>query len=144
MKMDSVVHDTKREQKPDSEQISLPLQVAEAAWDKKAMGLTILDMRGLVSYTDFFVICSGNTDRQVRAIVDAIQETLYVQGERPIGVEGRQEGRWVLMDYGDVVIHVFADPERDVYALESIWSDAPTVPIETPAGLERPSTYLAH
>ena len=113
--------------------------IADAALDKKALGLKVLDMRGLVAYTDFLVICSGTSDRHVLAISDSIESTLRPEKVRPLGIEGRPSGRWVLMDYGDVVTHVFVEPERDVYGLDNLWSDAPTLAIEVPSDLERPA-----
>ena len=115
--------------------------IADTALEKKALGLKVLDMRGLVAYTDFLVICSGTSDRHVLAISDSIESTLRPEKIRPLGVEGRPAGRWVLMDYGDVVTHVFVEPERDVYGLDNLWNDAPALAIEVPPDLERP-TYI--
>lgn len=120
---------------------ALARQVAEAAWDRKALGLRVFDIRGLVSYTDFLVICSGNTDRQVRAISDSIEQSLRDSGVRALGIEGRQANQWVLMDYGDVIIHIFTESERDVYGLDGLWNDAPGLELETPPELERPAYY---
>lgn len=120
---------------------ALAEEIAQAAWEKKALGLKVLDMRPLQLYTDFLVICSGNTERQVLAIADAIEQTLKEGGRRPLGFEGRRAGRWVVMDYGDVVVHVFVEPERDVYGLESMWNDVSALDIEAPEGLERPAYY---
>lgn len=119
----------------------LAREAAQAAWDKKALGLKILSMKGLVSYTDYLIICSGTSDRQVVAIANSVQEHLRELGARPLGIEGRELGHWVLMDYGDLVIHVFTEAERDVYGLDGLWTDAPRLPIEAPPDLERPSYY---
>ena len=124
-----------------SELEALVRQVADAAWDRKALGLRVLDIRGLVSYTDFLVICSGNSDRQVGAISDSIEQSLRESGIRALGIEGRQGNRWVLMDYGDVIIHLFTEAERDVYGLDSLWNDAPGLDVEAPPDLERPTYY---
>ncbi|GMV44134.1 MAG: ribosomal silencing factor RsfS [Myxococcales bacterium] len=111
----------------------LALRIAAAAWDKKAFQLKILDVRKLVDYADYFVICSGASDRQVNAIADSIEGTLIRDGRvKPLGVEGRSEGHWVLLDYADVVVHVFYQPVRDYYELERLWSDAEEVPVEEP------------
>jgi ribosome-associated protein len=123
---------------PDYE-TELATAIADAAWDRKALGLKVLDMRGLVSYTDYLVLCSGSSDRHVLAIADSIESTLRPTKIRPLGVEGREDGKWVLMDYGDVVVHIFHDPERDVYGLDSLWNDAPKLGLKAPPGLERPA-----
>ncbi len=120
---------------------ALVRQAADAAWDRKALGLRALDIRGLVSYTDFLVICSGNTDRHVGAISESIEQSLRESGRRALGIEGRQGNRWVLMDYGDVIIHIFTEAERDVYGLDGLWNDAPELELEAPPDLERPSYY---
>lgn len=98
---------------------------ARAALDHKAVDLVILEVKKLSSFTDYFVICSGNSDRQVQAIAGHIEEKLKEGNVRPLSVEGKREGRWVLLDYGDVVIHVFYQPVREFYDLERLWADAP-------------------
>jgi ribosome-associated protein len=100
---------------------------ARAALDHKAIDLAILEVKNLSSFTDYFVISSGNSDRQVQAIASHIEEKLGKQGLHPLGIEGKREGRWVLLDYGDVIIHIFYHPIRDFYDLERLWSDAPRV-----------------
>jgi ribosome-associated protein len=104
---------------------------ASYAADKKAMDLTVLDLRGVSSYTDFFVVCSGNTDRQTKAIHDAIHEGLKKDhGQLPRRVEGTGEARWILMDYFDVVVHVFVPEVREFYRLEQLWGDVPRLDVE--------------
>ena len=94
--------------------------------DKKAEDPVVLDLRGLSDVTDFFLICHGNSDRQVRAIVDSIEERLVRDlGRRPSHVEGARSSDWVLMDYVDFVVHVFRDDRRRFYRLERLWGDAP-------------------
>jgi ribosome-associated protein len=101
-------------------------EVAGYASDKKAINVVTLDLRGVAGYTDFFVICSGNTDRQTKAIHDGIHEGLKKEhGLLPRRVEGLAEARWILMDYLDVVVHVFTPDTRDFYRLESLWGDVP-------------------
>ena len=95
--------------------------------DHKAIDLVILEVKNLSSFTDYFIICSGNSDRQVQAIAAHIEEKLGKEGLRPLSIEGKREGRWVLLDYGDVVIHVFYQPVREFYDLERLWSDAPRI-----------------
>jgi ribosome-associated protein len=101
--------------------------IAEAAANKKATGLVLLEMRGMTSFTDYFVICSGKSDRQVQAIAQGIEEILAKEGIYPLGLEGMAEGKWVLMDYEDVVVHIFLEPVRQFYDLEGLWIEAPRI-----------------
>jgi ribosome-associated protein len=113
------------------EEVSLAkafLSVQSAA-NKKAETIKILDLKSESSFTDYFMICSGTSDRQVQAIADSIVIDLKESGFSPVSVEGYREGRWVIVDYGDVVIHVFLDALRDFYDLEQLWSHAKRVPI---------------
>ena len=95
-----------------------------AALDKKARDLRVLNLGPVSDFTDYFLICSGTSERQVQAIADAIQESLRESGARPIHVEGQQAGNWVLLDYGDLVAHVFQPEPREFYGLEKLWGDA--------------------
>ena len=100
--------------------------IAGYATDVKAVDVVELDLRGVLGYTDYFVICSGGTDRQTKAIHDAIHKGLKDDhGLLPRRVEGASEARWILMDYLDVVVHVFTPDTRDFYRLESLWGDVP-------------------
>jgi ribosome-associated protein len=101
-------------------------RIAEIASDRKAIDIRVLDVRGIVGYTDFFVICSGNTERQTKAIHDAIHESLKAEGVLPRRVEGSRESRWVLMDYLDAVVHIFTPDARSFYRLEQLWGEAPS------------------
>lgn len=101
---------------------------AEAAREKKASRILILELKGLSSVTDYFLICSGQSDRQVQAIAEGVEEKMAQRGERPLGVEGMGEGRWVLLDYDDVVVHIFQEPVREYYDLEGLWIEAPRLP----------------
>jgi ribosome-associated protein len=103
------------------------LLCASAAVEKKAFDLVLLEMRGITSFTDYFLICSGKSDRQVQAIAQAVEEALEKEGIRFLGQEGKVEGKWVLMDYGDVVVHIFLEPIRGFYDLEGLWIDAPRI-----------------
>ena len=96
----------------------------KAALGKKTIGLMVLDVRGIVSYTDMMMICSGRSNRQVTAIAEHIKTELKSNGRQPLGVEGFTEGRWALLDYGNVVIHVFYESVREFYNLEGMWADA--------------------
>jgi ribosome-associated protein len=100
---------------------------ARSASAKQAEGVAILDVHGLIVITDFFVIASGETERQVKTIVEEVEKSLRDLGRKPVRREGETEGRWVLLDYVDVVVHVFADEEREYYDLERLWRDAPRV-----------------
>lgn len=104
--------------------------VCEAASDKKATDIVTMDMKGIISSTDYFVICSARTGTQVRAIVDNIEEKLEEKGIAPLRKEGYREAEWVLLDYGDVVAHVFQQEAREYYALERLWNNAELTPYE--------------
>ena len=105
---------------------------ARAAAAKQATDVMILDVGSVIVITDFFVIATGSSDRQVKTIVDEVEKALRDRGVKPVRREGETEGRWVLLDYVDMVVHVFAEEERDYYSLERLWSDAPRVPWEEP------------
>jgi ribosome-associated protein len=104
-----------------------------ASLEKKAKELVILNVKEISAFTDYFLIMSGTSDRQVRAIADAIQENLKLAGILPLGIEGEAAGQWILMDYDDVIIHIFLDTIRSFYDLERLWTEAPRmlVPDET-------------
>ena len=105
-------------------------RAARAALDKKAADLTVLDVQGVSSVTDYFLVCSGKSTPHLRTIIDAIRTELKAEGVRPLHAEGKPESGWVLLDYGDVLVHVFLEDTRAYYALERLWGDAPSVPIE--------------
>jgi ribosome-associated protein len=105
-------------------------RAARAALDKKAVDLTVLDVQRVSSVTDYFLVCSGKSTPHLRTIVDAIRTELKADGIRPLHAEGKPESGWVLLDYGDVLVHVFLEDTRAYYALERLWGDAPSVPIE--------------
>jgi len=99
----------------------------DAAANKKAEDVLLLDIRDSTSMADYFVICSASTDRQVKAVVEGIEEALREEGVRPVHVEGEQGSGWVLVDFGDVVCHIFKPAERDYYRLEDLWEGAKTL-----------------
>ena len=102
---------------------------AGLAADRKAVDVVSLDLRGIIGYTDYFLICTGRTDRQTRAIADAIHEGLkHEHGVLPRRVEGRTQARWILMDYLEVIVHVFTPEAREYYRLEHLWGEAPAAP----------------
>jgi ribosome-associated protein len=109
------------------EAISGPLIAARAAEAKKALNVRVLDLRGVSSFTDFFVICSGSNGRQIQAIADEVGLQLKKAGEAPIGVEGYDTAEWVLEDYGDFIVHVFSEKARGFYDLERLWRQAKEV-----------------
>jgi ribosome-associated protein len=100
-------------------------RIVEAALEKKAEEVVALDVRESVSFADTFVIATGTSDRHVRSIVEGIEEALRAAGEKPLGIEGEDEGRWVLIDCDDAIVHVFLREVRQHYDLERLWSDAP-------------------
>ncbi|MEX2046728.1 MAG: ribosome silencing factor [Chloroflexota bacterium] len=101
--------------------------VIDAATDKKAEDIVVLNVSEVTSIADLFIICSGRSERQVQSIADGIVEKSKESGRQPLGVEGYSSGRWVLIDLGDVVIHAFIPEERALYKLERLWGDAPVV-----------------
>jgi ribosome-associated protein len=118
------MNDTKTAETPTAEQLSA--WIAEYASDVKAIDLVELDLREVLGYTDYFVISSGNTDRQTKAIHDRVHEGLKKEhGILPRRVEGLAEGRWILMDYLDVVVHIFTPEAREFDRLEQLWGEAP-------------------
>ena len=102
----------------------------KAVMGKKATDIVVLDVRGLTSIADFFIICSGSSNRQVMAIAEFIQIYLKKHGIKPLSVEGVKEGHWILLDYGHVIIHVFYEPLRNFYDLEGLWTDAKRITIQ--------------
>lgn len=107
------------------------LQIAaRAASDRKATDMVALDLREIASFTEFFLICTGANPRQVQAIADAAQEELRKRGKRPLHTEGYSNAEWILVDYGDFIIHVFSAPSRRFYDLERLWRDAKKVEVE--------------
>lgn len=110
--------------------VDTPTRVREAvaaAEDRKAVDLRVLHLEKVSDFTDFFLICSGTSERQVQAIADAVQERMREERVRPLHVEGYSRGQWVLLDYGDFVVHIFQEEPRRFYSLERLWGDAPDV-----------------
>lgn len=99
----------------------------DAASDKKASDIILLDIRDVTTFADYFVICSGNNARQIQAIADAIDEELGKQGAKVLHQEGVAESGWLLLDVGDVIVHIFGTKEREYYRLERLWNEAKTV-----------------
>ncbi|HWI21113.1 MAG TPA: ribosome silencing factor [Baekduia sp.] len=120
----------------ESEMTSEEMAVAVAGYaaDKKAIDLAVLDLRGVAAYTDFFIVCSGGSDRQVKAIHDGIHLGMKNEhGQIPTRVEGMPQASWVVMDYSDVVVHAFTPDMRDFYRLEQLWGEVPRLALPEPA-----------
>ena len=113
------------------------LALAAAAATERTENAVLLDVQGISSYTDFILIVSGDSDRQVEAIADRVAGELKKQGHRPIGTEGEGSGGWVLVDFGDVVVHVFKQSMREFYDLESLWIEAPRVDLDPKPDADR-------
>ena len=121
------------------EAIALAVAAAEAAADKLAEDIVAIDVSEKLVITDVFVLCSAANERQVKAVVDGVEERLHAMGAKPLRREGESEGRWVLLDFGDVVVHVQLAEERIHYAIERLWKDCPflTLPDEVNQGRRR-------
>ncbi len=107
--------------------IDMARRIVELAEDKKAADIVLLDLRELTTLADYFVICSGGSERQLDAIADGIVEGMRAIGERPLGREGTPDSHWVLLDFGWTIVHIFTPPEREFYQLEKHWAEAKTV-----------------
>jgi ribosome-associated protein len=107
--------------------------IADAAQERKANDVVGLDVREISSFADTFIIATGTSDRHVRSVADSVETALKAHGEPPMGIEGHDEGRWVLIDCGDTIVHIFQQEIRDHYDLERLWSDAPALELEAAA-----------
>ena len=129
------------------EAIALARVAAQAAADKLATDIVLIDVSERLAITDVFVIATGSNERQVEAVVDAVEEKTHLGGRKPLRREGHRDGRWVLLDYGDVVVHVQHAEERVFYALERLWKDCPFIPFADAAAeahaVQRPSGQSA-
>ncbi|MDA8165100.1 MAG: ribosome silencing factor [Desulfobacteraceae bacterium] len=114
--------------------LELARLAGRAALDKKAENLVILDVRGISSFTDFFVLMTGRSTRHVQGLAEAVEDALREKRLSPAATEGLRDGLWVLLDYNDVVVHIFYGETREFYNLEGLWHDAPRVPAEAVAG----------
>ena len=108
------------------------LLLTRFALEKKARDLVVLEVRELTSIADYFIICSGSSDRQVQSIAQGIEENLSEAGHSLLSVEGANRGHWVLMDFSDVIVHIFYEPVREFYDLEGLWGHAPRVELPEP------------
>jgi ribosome-associated protein len=107
--------------------LAMARTIVDLAADKKAADIVLIGVGRLTTLADYFVICSGGSERQLAAIADGIADGLAKEGTKPIGREGGAGAHWVLMDFGAVIVHIFATPEREFYQLEKLWADAPTL-----------------
>ena len=120
-------HPVPADKAPQQDAEALADRIARVASDRKAIDIRVLDLRGIAGYTDFFVVCSGNTERQTKAIHDAVHRELKdEEGLLPRRAEGLAEARWILLDYLDCVLHVFTPDAREFYRLENLWGEAPS------------------
>jgi ribosome-associated protein len=103
--------------------------LANAALDKKAKDVLVLNLKGMTIIADYFVICSGESTTQIRSIAEGVEDRFSKAGIKPLGIEGLNYSHWVLIDYGDVIIHIFEDATRDFYELEKLWMDAEKIPL---------------
>lgn len=106
---------------------NVALRVAQAGMEKKAVGIEIIDVVGKIDYADFLVLMTGTSDRHCGALADEVERSLTNSGDKPMGVEGK--GSWILLDFFDVVVHVFSEDARDLYDLSGLWMDAGRVPV---------------
>lgn len=120
LQSDSVASDAARQ---------MAIEIAAAGLDKKAVGLEILDIAGRVDYADFLVLMTGRSDRQVMALSQGIEDALRSRGKRALSIEGLPHANWVVMDFGDVVVHVFQEQARSAYDLDGLWMDARRIPV---------------
>jgi len=110
--------------------LALALKCAEAADNRKAEDIVVIDLRGISSFTDFFVVCSGKSEPQLRAIAGGVREDVREElGVRPLSEDGFPVSQWVVVDYGDVLVHIFHTEKREYYRLEDLWNDAPRVEV---------------
>ena len=120
-----------REEQPQMMDIEeAALMAARAASDKKATDIVILDLRQIASFTEYFVICSGASNRQVQAISNEVEDRLRKSGKRPLHIEGYSSAEWILLDYGDFIVHVFTSSSRQFYDLERLWRDAARIEVK--------------
>jgi ribosome-associated protein len=134
---------TEKRQKPPR----LPREVVDAvaaAEDKKAVDITLLDLRKAAGFADYFLICSGTNVRQIRAIADAIIEALASSGSKPAHVEGYDRSEWILLDYFDFIVHIFAPEPRVFYGLERLWGNAERVELQTPTPMHQSTAADTH
>jgi len=107
------------------------LQIAKFLDDKKAVDIKILELKDLTIITDYFVICSADSTTQVKALTEHLEEKMDLEGFKPLHIEGLNYAHWVLLDYGDVIVHIYLEETRHYYDLERLWLDAPRIPLDS-------------
>lgn len=131
--------------KDSGDSLERALACVEFALDKKAYDLVLLEVGELTSLADYFLICTGRSDTQVQAIAQNVEHMMSIQqGEKPLAMEGFTQGQWVVIDYGDIVVHVFFEPQREFYDLERLWAKAPRVELPEPFQSQARDLRLAH
>jgi ribosome-associated protein len=123
----------------DRELLEVARGIAEVTWELKGLNTVVIDLRGRVSYTDFVIVTTGTSDRHVNALAKRIDEAMADADRKPLGTEGTDQGRWALLDYGDIIVHVFNRQARKDYDLERMWSEAPRLDLD-----DAPSDLYGH
>lgn len=123
----------------DRELIGVARDIAAVTWDLKALNTVVIDLRGRVSYTDFVIVCTGTSERHVNALSRSVDSAMSDAGRPPMGTEGTEQGQWALLDYGDIIVHIFHQDARKDYDLERMWSEAPRLDLE-----DAPSELYGH
>lgn len=114
----------------DKELLQVARDIATVTWELKALNTVVIDLRGRVSYTDFVIVCTGTSERHVNALARRVDTAMRDAGRPPLGQEGMEEGQWALLDYGDIIVHIFHQDSRRDYDLERMWSEAPRLDLE--------------
>ena len=114
----------------DEELMEVARGIVEVTWELKGLNTVVIDLRGRVSYTDFVIVTTGTSERHVNALAKRVDEAMTEAGRKPLGMEGTDQGQWALLDYGDVIVHVFNKMSRQEYDLERMWSEAPRLELE--------------
>lgn len=117
------------------------LKIANFLKDKKATDIKILEIKNLSIITDYFVICSGDSTTQVNTFAEYVEEKMALEGFKPLGVEGLRYANWILLDYGDVIVHIFLEEKRHYYDLERLWLDAPRISLSEPISSKDHAVY---
>lgn len=114
----------------DEELMEVARGIAEVTWELKGLNTVVIDLRGRVSYTDFVIVTTGTSERHVNAVAKRVDEAMAEAGRKTLGMEGTGQGQWALLDYGDIIVHVFNKQARQEYDLERMWSEAPRLELE--------------
>lgn len=123
----------------DREIAQVARDIAAVTWELKGLNTVVIDLRGRVSYTDFVILCTGTSERHVNALARSVDDEMRRAGRTPMGSEGLEHGRWALLDYGDIIVHIFNQTARQEYDLERMWPEAPRLELE-----DAPSDLYGH